>query len=118
MGVIKPEPRWTWRERDAPQAMRRDEGRPLFRSPVHICGQKLTVPVKLLRRVGIVVDVDDDTLAFSKPQQRTGKLAIVECGRDYSIWSKFDQTRPDADRVVWHCVRDGSCRLWWGCSWI
>src|SRR6516225_8149575 len=85
MGMIEPEPRWTWRECDPPQAMRRDEGCPLFRSPIHVCRHELTVPMKLLRRVGIVVDVDDDTLAFGKPQQRTGKLAIVECGRDCRI---------------------------------
>src|SRR5215471_7426018 len=36
MGVIEPEPRWTWRKTDAPHAMRRNEGCPLFRSPVHI----------------------------------------------------------------------------------
>jgi hypothetical protein len=33
--------------------------------------------MKLLRRVSIVVDVDDDTLAFGQPQQGTGKLAII-----------------------------------------
>src|SRR5215472_359196 len=114
MGVIEAEPRRTWRKRDPPQAMRRDEGRPLFRGPIHIRGHELTVPMKLLRRVRIVVDVDDNALAFRQPKQGTRKLAIVECGRDCRIWSEFDQTGADTDRVVRYSVRDGFRRLRWG----
>src|SRR5215831_8555251 len=116
MGVIEPEPRRTWRKRDAARAMRRNEGRPLFRGPIHIRGHELTVPMKLLRRVGIVVDVDDDALAFGQPNQGARKLAIVECGRDCRIWSEFDQTGADTDGVVRYSVRDGFRRLRWGFS--
>ena len=47
-----------------------------------------------------------------------GNWPIIERGRDYCIWSKFDQTRADADRVVWHSVQGGSCGLRRAFSWV
>jgi hypothetical protein len=33
-----------------------------------------------LRRVGIVVDIDDNLLPFLEPQQRSRELAVIEGG--------------------------------------
>ena len=40
------------------------------------------MPVDQLRRIGVVVNIDDDPLPFLEPQQRSGKLAVIEGGRD------------------------------------
>src|SRR5262249_60446508 len=47
MGVIEPEPRRTWRKRDAANAMRRDEGRTLFRCTIQLCRHEMTDNMKL-----------------------------------------------------------------------
>lgn len=64
MGVIKAAPRWARREGDAPRAMGRDERRALFRGPVYVSRQELPVPMQLFRRVGVVVDIDNDALSL------------------------------------------------------
>ena len=58
------------------------------------------MPMHEFRRVGIVVDIDDDALAFLEAQQRPGKLAVVERGRDDVVGRELDQPGGDAQRVV------------------
>ena len=59
-------------------AVRRDERRALFGGAVDVGRHGLTVPVQLLGRVGVVVDVDDDRAALTQPQERARKLPVVE----------------------------------------
>ena len=56
------------------------------------------MPMKLLWRIGIVVDIDDDTLAFLETQQRAGELAIV--GVVDTDASGPSSTSPVAIRIV------------------
>ena len=77
MGVIEAEPGGARGEGDAAAAMRRDEGCAFFGGSVDVGRDGLAVPVELFRRIGVVVDVDGDLLAFFETQERAGKLAIV-----------------------------------------
>lgn len=105
MGMVEPESRGARRKRDAPHTMGGDKGRSLFRGAVHIRRQELPVPMQLFRRVGVIVDVDDDALSLRKTQQRPGKLAVIELGRDGCVRTEFDQAGADADRILRRFVR-------------
>jgi len=56
--MIEAETCWLWGERDTTHAVDRNERRALFARTIDVDGQELAVPVQLLRRIGIVVDVD------------------------------------------------------------
>jgi hypothetical protein len=89
-----------------------NEGRAFFRSAVNVGWQELAVPMKLFRRVGIVVYVDDDPLALGETQQGTGELAVVDARGDGHILAKLDDANADVDRVVglpvqWGRIRSG-----------
>ena len=58
------------------------------------------MPVHQLRRVGVVVNIDDDPLPFLEAQQRSRKLAVIERGRDDVLRRQLDQPGSDAQRVV------------------
>ena len=58
------------------------------------------MPVDQFRRVGVVVNIDHDALAFLEPQQRSGKLAVVERRRDDVVRCQLDQPGCDAQRIV------------------
>jgi len=45
---------------------RRNIGRAFLGSTININGNELAVPMELLWRVGVVVDVDNDPFAFRK----------------------------------------------------
>jgi hypothetical protein len=59
-----------WREGDAPHPVGGNIGRPLFRCAVDIGQGVLAVPVNLLLRVGVVMDLDGRFLAFGEAQER------------------------------------------------
>ncbi len=80
MGVVETESRWLRHKGDAAHAVGWNVRRALLSGAININGNELAVPVELLRRVGIVVNIDEDLLAFRKAHQRPGKLAIVERG--------------------------------------
>jgi hypothetical protein len=48
--------------------------------------------MQLLRRIGLVVNVDDDTLPFFQSNERTRELSIVGRCRDDAGWCKFDES--------------------------
>ena len=58
--------------------MRRHIGRPFLGSTVDIGRYQLAVPMKQFRRVGVIVNVDDDAFAFSEVHEGAWKLAIIE----------------------------------------
>src|SRR3954453_3921102 len=89
MGVIEAEACGARRERDAARPPRRDERRPLLRSPVDIHGYGLPMPMQLLWRVRLVVNVHDNSLAFCEAQQWTGKLAVIRGGGDDVVWREL-----------------------------
>src|SRR3974377_215529 len=53
-----------------------------------------------LRRVGVIVDIDEDLLAFFEAQQRAWELAVVKRRRDNMFRRQLDQTGRDAQAVV------------------
>src|SRR6185437_15666935 len=109
MGVINTEPRRLWHESDAAHAMRGNEWRALFRSAVDIARDHLAMPVQQLWRVGVVMDVYNDALAFPQPDQRTGKLTVVKCRRHDVVIGQINESGCNADRVVGLFGRRG-CR--------
>src|SRR5580700_8022907 len=62
--VVEAEADWLWCEDDAALAMSRDEGSAFFGGAVHVNRNLLAVPMQLLGRVGVVVEIDRDLLAF------------------------------------------------------
>jgi len=87
-------------KRDAAAAMGRDEGRAFFGCAVDVGGDELAVPVQLLRRVGVVVDVDRHAMAFFEAKKRAGKLAVVGGQREDAVGREFNRFGGDGERVV------------------
>ena len=100
VGVIEAQAGGPGHKRDAAAAVRRDEGRALFRGAIDIGGDELAVPMELLGPVGFVVDVDGDALAFFEAQERPGKLAVVGGRGDDAVGREFDRSRGNGKGVV------------------
>ena len=98
VGVVEAETRRLRHEGDAAHAVRRNEGRAFLGRAVDLARNHLAVPVHQLGRVGVVVDIDDDALAFLEAQQRPRKLAVVERRRDDMVGRS--STSPVAIRSV------------------
>lgn len=58
------------------------------------------MPMNELRSVGVVVNIDGDTLAFLETQQRTWKLPVVEGSRDNVLGRQLDEPRCNTQCVV------------------
>ena len=97
--VVEAEARWTRGERDAPMAVCRYERRALFGGAVDVDRHGLAVPVQLLGRVGVVVDIERDRPAFAQSNHGTGELAVVQRGRDDAVRRELDEARADVNRV-------------------
>src|SRR4029077_3968403 len=95
VAVIEPQTSRSGCEHDAPLAMRRNERGTLLRSSVHVGRDLLTMPVQLLRRIGVVGHIHRDLLTFLEPKQWPRELSIVRSdgndsfGRDLN-WRHFD----------------------------
>jgi hypothetical protein len=100
MGVIEAKARWTWRERDAPFSMSRYEWRALLGRSVNVDSDSLTMPMELLGRIGVVVNLDGRLTTFFEAQKRPGKLPVVSNGGDYSLGRHLNSRRLDVHRVV------------------
>ena len=77
MRVIEAKARWLRDERDSSTAVGCNEGRTLFCRTIYVRGEELSVPMQLLRRIGVVVDIDGDLLRFLETEQWTGELTVV-----------------------------------------
>ena len=118
VGVVEAETRRLRHIDDAAHPVGGNVGRSLLGSAVDIGRNELAVPVQLLRRIGVVVDIYNDTLAFHQTHHRSGKLTIVECRRHNVLRRQFDQSGRDAQRIVGlfgTCRRRGTCWLIWTC---
>src|SRR5487761_277777 len=58
------------------------------------------MPVKLFRRIGVVVDVDDDLSAFFETQQRSRELPVIGSRRQEPLRADLYERGGDANRVV------------------
>ena len=112
VGVIETEARWLRHEVDAAHVTRRDVWRAFLGGAVNINGHELTVPVQLLRGVGVIIDVDDDPLTFGEAEEGPRKLSVVEGGRDNVLRRQFNQSGADAQAIVrlFRHRRDGKRR--------
>jgi hypothetical protein len=112
MRVVEAQARGPGREGLAAHAVRRDVGRALLGGAVDDVGQELAVPVQLLGRVRVVVDVDDALPAFLEAHQRSGEAAIIGGRREEEFRCVFDQAGADANGVVGRAAgrhRGGGC---------
>jgi hypothetical protein len=66
VGVIETEARWSRHKDYSAHTVRRDEGRSLFGSAIHIGGNHLAMPVQLL--MCVIVDFDRRRLTFFETQ--------------------------------------------------
>jgi hypothetical protein len=58
------------------------------------------MPVQLLGRIGVVVDIDNDLLTFLEAQQGAGKLPVIDGGGNDAIRRQFNQPIADPDRLI------------------
>ena len=107
MRVVETQPRRPGHEVDPAHAAGRNVRGAFFCSAIHRGGQELAVPVQLLRRVGVVVDVHHHRPALFQPQQWPGKLAVVGAGRNDVVGRQLHQAAADAQRVVGGAMRFG-----------
>jgi hypothetical protein len=63
-------------EADASASVRRNKRRALLGGAIDVGGDELAVPVQLLRRVGLIVDIDGDLLAFFKASRGPGNWPL------------------------------------------
>ncbi|WP_245332820.1 hypothetical protein [Bradyrhizobium erythrophlei] len=56
--------------------------------------------MQLLWRIGIIVDIDDDLLAFLEAQQGARKLPVVSGGGNDAILCQFNEPVADPDRMI------------------
>ena len=71
MGVIETEARRLRHIGDAAHPVGGNVGRSLLGSAVDIGRNELAVPVQLLRRISVVIDINNDTLAFRETHHRS-----------------------------------------------
>lgn len=113
VGVIEAEARGLGNERNSPDAVGRDEWRSFFGGAIDVGRNELTVPVQLLGRVGVVVDIDGDLLTFFQAEEGAGKLPVVGGDGDDAFGCEFQGPGGDGQRVVGGGVglrQEG----WWG----
>jgi hypothetical protein len=89
--VIETQSRRPGRKAYAAHAMRWNKGRSLFGCAIHIHRNGLAMPVQLLRRIGVVVDINNDLLAFLEAQQGAGKLPVISGGGNDTIRCQFNE---------------------------
>jgi hypothetical protein len=112
MRVVEAQAGWAWSKRDAPHPLRRDERRPFLSRAVHISGNRLPVPMQLLRRIRVVMHIHRRQLAFFETQQRPRELAVVGDGRDDAFRRNLNRRGADSQRIVGCAFRRG--RGWSG----
>jgi hypothetical protein len=67
---------------------------------IYIYRNELTVPMKLLRRIRFIYQIDDYSLPFLETQQWPGKLAVIRRYRDDLVRRDLYGRRGDADGVI------------------
>lgn len=100
MSMIEGKAARPWRECLAQRCAQCHDARALLFGVVNIGRNLLPVPVEQLGMVGLVDDIDGDGLALFEPQQRSGKLAVVESCRNNLLRPKLGQPVRDLDRVI------------------
>src|SRR4029077_18342074 len=100
VGVIESQACRSGREHNAALAMRRNKRRSLLGGSVNVGRDLLTMPMKLLRRIGVIEQVDCDLLTFLEPKQWPRELSIVGSHRNNSLGRDFNRRRFNPQGVV------------------
>ncbi len=100
VSVIEPQTSRPGREHNAPFAMRGNKWRSLLRGSVHVSRDLLTMPMQLLRCIGVVENVHRDLLTFLEPKQWPRELSIVGSDGNDSAGRDLNRRRSDAQGVV------------------
>src|SRR5207237_6668357 len=100
VSVIEPQACRPGREHNAPLAMGRNKRRSFLGGAVHVGRDLLTMPMQLLRRIGVVEHVHRDLLTFFEPKQWPGELSIVRSDGNDSLGRNLNRRRLYAQRVV------------------
>lgn len=86
--------------KEALHGMRRDKGRSFFGCAIHIHRYGLPMPVQLFGRIGVVMDIDNDLLAFLEAQKGPGKLPVIGGGGNDPIGRQFNEPIANPDRMI------------------
>ena len=105
MRVIETQSRRPGRKAYAAHAMGGNERRSFLGCAIHIDRERLTMPVQLLGRIGVVVDIDDDPLSFLEAQQRAGKLPVIGGGGNDAIRRQFNDSIANPDYLICRALR-------------
>ena len=100
MTVVKAETERLRRKSNPLRAMWGNERTSFFHGAIDLGGHELTVPMQQFWRIGVVVDVDDNPLAFCQAQQRARKLSIIERGGNNLIQTKLGKSILNLDCVI------------------
>src|SRR6266481_3673599 len=80
--------------------MRRNKWCSLLGGSVHVGRDLLTMPMQLLRRIGVIEHVHRDLLTFLEPKQWPGELFIVGSDGNDTLGRDFNRRRVDVQSVV------------------
>src|SRR5258708_14814002 len=81
--------------------MRRNKWPSPLRGSGYVSRNLLTMPVQLLRRIGVVEHVHRDLLTFLEPKQWPRELSIVGSDGHDSLVRDLNRRRCDAQCVIW-----------------
>ncbi len=112
--MVEAIPRGPWDERDAAASMRWNKRRALLRGAIDIGRKKLSMPMQLLRRVRLIVNVDRDWLAFFEAKQWPGELTVIGSGGDDVFRRQFHRRHGDGQGVIGRAANLGSDLFWLG----
>ena len=87
-------------ERDAAASMRGNERRAFFGGAIDIGGKKLAMPMQLLGRVRLVVNIDGDLFAFLEAEQWPRELTVIGSRGDNAIRGQFHRLHGDCQGVI------------------
>src|SRR6266481_9392143 len=99
MSVVEAIPGRPGNKRNAAAPMGGDEGSAFFGLAIDIRGNRLPVPMQLLRRVRLVVNVDGYLLTLCEAKQGPRTLAIVGGRGNDAIRCKFNRLDGDGEVV-------------------
>jgi hypothetical protein len=71
-----------------------------FRGAIDISREKLPMPMQLLGRIRLVVDVDRDLFAFFETEQWPRELTVVGSRGNDAIRGQFDRLHGDCQGVI------------------
>jgi hypothetical protein len=114
VGVVEAIPGRLWDERDAAASVRGNERRAFFRGAIDIGRKKLPMPMQLLGRVRLIVNVDRDLFAFFEAEQWPRELTVIGSRGEDAIRGQFHRLHGDRQGVISRAAGLRSGLFWLG----